>query len=63
MYNMRYAELTSGSGIFRDSIGTSSLNGIIILFGNTTIAAICSTIVFLKISLKKHHFLIKIFYF
>lgn len=46
-------ELTSGSGIFKDSMGISSLKGIIILFGNTTIAAICSTIVFLKISLKE----------
>lgn len=48
-----FAELTSGSGIFRDSMGTSSLKGIIILFGSTTMAAICSTIVFLKISLKE----------
>jgi len=47
------AELTSGSGIFRDSMGISSLKGTIILFGNTTMAAICSTIVFLKISLKE----------
>lgn len=45
--------VTSGSGIFKHSIGTSSLNGMIILFGNTTMAAICSTIVLLKISLKK----------
>lgn len=45
--------LTSDSGIFKDSIGISSLNGIIILFGNTTIAAICSIMVLLKISLKE----------
>lgn len=46
-----HATLTSGSGIFNATAGTSLLNAIGNLFGNTIMAPICSTIIRRNISL------------
>lgn len=50
-FELKYGN-TSGSGIFTAIDGTSLLNTIGNLFGNTIIAPICSTIIRRSMSLK-----------